>query len=176
MTVIDPAILSVMTTQNSASVLEIANQQPTLLIFLRHFGCQFCREAMDDLSKLRPRLNALNTELVLVHMAEKTIAETYFKKFNLLGVSHISDPKSRFYAAFGLVKGDFTQIFGIQSWIRGFSVQAKYGAEVSKYLGDNFQMPGAFMIHQGRILDSYIHKNTSDRPNYNDLLDSISLN
>lgn len=176
MTVIDPAILSVMTTQNSASVLDITNQQPTLLIFLRHFGCQFCREAMDDLSKLRPRLNALNTELVLVHMAEIAIAETYFTKFNLLGVSHVSDPNSRFYAAFGLVKGDFTQIFGIQSWIRGFSVQAKYGAEVNKHLGDNFQMPGAFMIHQGKILDSYIHKNTSDRPDYKGLLDAISLN
>ncbi len=176
MIVIDPAVLSVMTTQNRASVLDIANQQPTLLIFLRHFGCQFCREAMDDLSKLRPRLSASNTELILVHMAERTIAETYFKKFNLLGVSHVSDPNSRFYVAFGLTKGSFTQIFGLQSWIRGFSVQAKYGAEVNKRLGDNFQMPGAFIIHQGRVIDSYIHKYTSDRPNYNDLLDSISSN
>jgi peroxiredoxin len=176
MTVINPEILSVMRTQNNATVLNIANAKPTLLIFLRHFGCQFCREAIDDLSRLRLRLDALNIELVLVHMAENKIAESYFHKFKLDSVNHVSDSNCRFYTAFGLIKGNFTQIFGFQSWIRGFTVQAKYGAEVGKQLGDNFQMPGAFIIFEGKILSSFVHKNTSDRPEYEEMINSISLN
>jgi peroxiredoxin len=176
MTIIDQAVLSVMKTQNSTTVLNISKKKPIMLVFLRHFGCQFCREAMDDVSKLRPRLEAAQMELVLVHMAEKNIAEDFFHKFNLDGVQHISDPNCRFYTIFGLLAGSFTQLFGIQSWIRGFTIQAKYGNEVGKHLGNNFQMPGAFIISEGEIRDSYIHKYVSDRPDYDRMINSFSSN
>ncbi len=176
MTIVDQAVLSVMKTQSDLSVFDISKEKPIMLVFLRHFGCQFCREAMDDVSKLRPHLAASNVELALVHMAENSVAEDYFYKFNLVGVQHISDPNCRFYTLFGLVKGNFTQLFGLQSWFRGFTVQAKYGAEVGKFLGNNFQMPGVFIVFKGEIIDSYIHRNTSDRPDYVSMIDSISLN
>jgi peroxiredoxin len=176
MTIIDQAVLSVMKTQSSLSLLSISNEKPIMLIFLRHFGCQFCREAMDDVSKLRPRLAASNMELILVHMAEKDVAEDYFRRFNLDGVEHISDPNCRFYTIFGLRAGNFTQLFGIQSWIRGFTVQGKYGNEVGKHLGNNFQMPGAFIISEGEIRDSYIHKYVSDRPDYSKMITSFCEN
>ncbi len=175
MIIIDQDILAMMKTQNSTSVLSVSNQKPVMLVFLRHFGCQFCREAMDELSKLRPKLKEQNTELIFVHMAEENIANDYFRKFNLTGVHHISDPNCRFYTAFGLVKGSFTQLFGLQSWIRGFTVQAKYSTEIGKHLGDSFQMPGAFMVYEGEVRDSYIHKNASDRPDYNKMVSSCTL-
>jgi peroxiredoxin len=175
MLIIDQDVFMMMKTQDNSNVLSISNRKPTMLVFLRHFGCQFCRESMDELSKLRPQLAAQNTELVFVHMAENNIAEDYFKKFNLAGVAHVSDPNCRFYTAFGLVKGTFTQLFGLQSWIRGFKTQAKYGTEVGKHLGDSFQMPGAFMVFEGEIRDSYIHKTASDRPDYNKMVNSCSL-
>jgi peroxiredoxin len=175
MLIIDQDILLMMKTQNNANVLSISNQKPIMLVFLRHFGCQFCREAMDDLSKLGPILKAQNTELVFVHMAQNDIAEEYFRKFNIVGVQHVSDPNCRFYTAFGLVKGSFTQLFGLQSWIRGFSTQVKYGTEVGKHLGDSFQMPGAFMVLDGEIKDSYIHRTASDRPDYNKMMNSCSV-
>jgi peroxiredoxin len=176
MIIIDQDILEMMKTQNNTSILSISTQKPIMLVFLRHFGCQFCREAMDDLSKLRPKLAGQNTELIFVHMGENEVAEDYFRKYNLTGVQHVSDPNCRFYTAFGLVKGSFTQLFGLQSWIRGFSVQSKYGTEVGKHLGDSFQMPGAFMIFEGELRDSYIHKTASDRPDYNKMVNSCSLN
>jgi peroxiredoxin len=114
MTIIDQAVLLVMKTQSDLSVFDISKEKPIILVFLRHFGCQFCSEAMDDVSKLRPRLAASNVELALVHMAENSVAEGYFHKFNLVGVQHISDPNCRFYTLFGLVKGNFTQLFGLQ--------------------------------------------------------------
>jgi peroxiredoxin len=175
MVLVDNDLLSSMITNAGHNVYDMSHEKPVLVVFLRHFGCQFCREAMDELSKLRPKFGEMHTELVFIHMAEKKVAEDYFRKFNLAGVQHISDPTCHFYAGFGLIKGTFTQLFGLQSWFRGFTVQAKYGAEVGKHLGDNFQMPGAFTIFEGQIKDSFIHKNASDRPNYNKLLDCCVL-
>jgi peroxiredoxin len=175
MVLVDNDLLSTMTTSSGQNVYNISQAKPVVLVFLRHFGCQFCREAMDELSRLRPKFDEMHTELVFVHMAEPKIADEYFRKFNLAGVQHISDPTCHFYAAFGLIKGTFTQLFGLQSWFRGFTVQAKYGAEMGKHLGDSFQMPGAFTIFDGEIKDSFIHKLASDRPDYNKLLNCCSL-
>lgn len=170
MTLVNNDVLSLMTTQNGQNLLKLSNDKPIMLIFLRHFGCQFCRQAMDELSNKRKELAEVGTELVFVHMAENEVAESYFKKYNLEGIQHVSDPDCRYYAAFGLVKGSFTQLFGLQTWIRGFSATAKYGNEMGKHLGDSFQMPGAFMIHKGQIKDEHIHKIASDRPDYDKLL------
>ncbi len=166
MMLIDSETLSRMTTDKGQNLMDISMQKPAMLIFLRHFGCNFCREAMADLGKLRPSLIKQNIELVLVHMGENAIAEEYFKKFNLAGVSHISDINCIFYKAFGLVKGTSAQLFGFQSWVRGFTTVAKYGSDLGEQLGDSFQMPGSFMVFSGEVRDSYIHKRASDRPDY----------
>lgn len=166
MVLVDNELLTQMTTNTESDILNISLQKPVLLVFLRHFGCQFCREAMDDLSKLKPKLEKNDIELVFVHMSESKIADDYFKKFNLTGVKHVSDPTCHFYAAFGLVKGTFTQLFGLQSWFKGFTLQSKYGNEMGKHLGDSFQMPGAFLISKGEIIEEYIHKKVSDKPDY----------
>ena len=175
MTLVNNDVMSAMTTQNGHNLLDLSNEKPIMLVFLRHFGCQFCRQAMDELSKKRKELQKAGTELIFVHMAENEVAETYFKKFNLVGVEHVSDPDCRYYAAFSLVKGSFTQLFGLQTWIRGFSDKAKYGNEMGKHLGDSFQMPGAFMLHQGEIKDQHIHKMASDIPDYERLMRCCAL-
>jgi peroxiredoxin len=166
MQIVDRELLTRMTTNTGQSVLDISIKQPVLVVFLRHFGCQYCRQALADLSKLHPQLEAQNTELVFVHMAENEIADTYFKKFKLEGIQHISDPTYRYYTAFGLMKGTVNQLFGFQSWVRGFAAMAQYGSETGRELGDNTQMPGVFTLFEGEIRDSYIHRIASDRPDY----------
>ena len=171
MLLVDRELFNLMTTNNGRTLTQISTEKPTLLVFLRHFGCQFCREAMSELAKMRPKFAMQNIELDFVHMAENEIAEDYFKKFKLEGVQHISDQTCRYYAAFGLVKGSVTQLFGLQSWFRGFSAMAKYGNDTGSQLGNSFQMPGAFMIFESEIRDSYVHKTASDRPDYLKLAD-----
>lgn len=157
-------------TNTGKNIEEISKNQTVLLVFLRHFGCQFCRSGLDDLSKIRTRIEETGTELIFVHMATHEVAEAYFQKFNLSGVQHVSDPDCILYVDFGLVKGSTTQLFGLQSWYRGFTLGAKYGSEVGQHLGDNFQMPGVFVIYNGFIKNSFIHKNVSERPDYFQLI------
>ena len=55
-------------TQDGVSVAELSDQTPVLLVFLRHFGCTFCREALADVSARRNEFKANDARLVLVHM------------------------------------------------------------------------------------------------------------
>jgi hypothetical protein len=58
------------------------------------------------------------------------------------------------------------------NWIRGFQavVLEGHGATYhSEELGDGFQMPGVFVVHQGEIRNSFIHRNPYDRPDYEEI-------
>lgn len=163
--------LQMMRTQNEESVFALSKQQLVLLVFLRHFGCTFCREALSDIAEQREYIESLGTKIVFVHMSNNQIAERYFSRYELAGIDHVSDPNCMFYAAFGLTKGNFNQLFGLKSWIRGFEAGVLNGHAVGvKQIGDGFQMPGVFVIRNGAIKEYFIHELSSDRPDYESLV------
>lgn len=177
----DPTLVwKEMKTDSGQTVFEIQAQHPVLLVFLRHFGCSFCREAMADIAKKRSQIEEGDKKIVFVHMGSPALAEPFFKKFRLLPVHHVSDPATRFYQEFGLVKGTPMQTFGLMNWIRGFEagIVKGHGGEnptVESGLGDGFQMPGVFLLFQGKILESFIHKNPFDRPDYEKIANCCDL-
>lgn len=170
MTNVAPETLSYMRTNRGRSVAAVSMHQPVLLVFLRHFGCTFCREALNDLAQLQGEISNTGTQLLLVHMADNETAEAYFERYKLEAAEHVSDPDCRFYKSFGLTKGTPRQLFGLQSWIRGFEAGVVEGHGIGLLLGDGFQMPGVFAINQSTIKASFVHKLASDRPVYLDLV------
>lgn len=160
-----------MTTSHGRTVASISRTKPVLLVFLRHFGCTFCREALQDLSDNIGRIETLGASLVLVHMSDDKTANEYFDKYGLSGVEHVSDPSCTHYRTFGLTKGTARQLFGLHSWIRGFQAGVLDGHGVGyRPLGDGFQMPGVFVIKFGQVSGKFIHKLAGDRPEYVGLL------
>ena len=164
-------LLARMPTSGGRTVAELSAVAPVLLVFLRHFGCTFCREAMADLAARRLGFDAQGVRLVLVHMTEAAVAEPWFERYGLAGVDHVCDASCEFYQGFGLTKGSFQQLFGLHAWIRGFEAGVVGGHWVGvQQLGDGFQMPGAFAVHRGRVAEAFIHRLASDRPDYGKLL------
>ena len=166
---IDLEVLDKMITNRGETLRKASERQPVLLVFLRHFGCTFCREALADISKERHLVEELGMQIVFVHMTDDAVADRYFTRYDLDNAVHVSDPDAQFYTAFGLLRGNFNQLFGLQSWIRGFSAGVVAGHGIGSQLGDGFQMPGVFVINRGDIISSFIHKLASDRPNYLEL-------
>ncbi len=162
---------------NKGRSLNIAsNEKPVLLVFLRHFGCVFCREAMKDIGQNRSKWESKNINVILVHMSDNETAEKYFAKYEIPKIEHISNPSADLYASFGLTKGTASQLFGLKNWIRGFEVTIGKGIPLSlRQIGDGFQMPGIFLISEGKILDSYIHTSASDRPDYESIISCCSI-
>ena len=152
----------------------MSNEKPVMLVFLRHFGCVFCRDALREISTLKSYLKEKKVTLVFVHMADENVARTFFEKYDLLNYESISDPTCELYSRFGLGKGNFNQLFGLKSLIRGFEA-TKHGTMISlKQIGDGFQMPGIFILSAGDIVASYIHQTAADKPNYRELIDRVS--
>ncbi|GLR16367.1 peroxiredoxin-like family protein [Portibacter lacus] len=170
----DNSVLEKMVTSDGESVMELSKKKPLLVVFLRHFGCIFCREALQDLSKLQDEIQEKGGDLVFIHMANKETAEQYFKKYKLVNPKWVQDSECKYYQEFGLVKGTFNQLFGFKNWVRGVDAAIIKGNGVSwKQLGDGFQMPGVFLIDNGDIKYSFVHNSAADRPNYLDILSKV---
>jgi hypothetical protein len=129
--------------QDGESVDSLSADQPVLLVFLRHFGCTFCREALADLRVQRSRLEAAGVRIALVHMSPDADA-----------------------AEFALRRGDWGQLFGLAVWFRGARAIFADGHGLGALAGDGFQMPGAFLVLNGKIVREYRHETAASRPDY----------
>ncbi len=165
-----PADLDQMLTDNGRSVLDLSRDKPVMIVFLRHFGCIFCREAMKDIAQRRRQIEADGNIIVLVHMESNELAEDYFEKYNLDGCPHVYDPTCKWYAKFGLTKGTISQLFGLKTMVRGFSAGISMKQFGGAPFGDAFQMPGIFVFQDGKLLGTFVHRTVSDRPDYTKIL------
>lgn len=154
-------------TQKGEALWDLSHANPVLVVFLRHFGCVFCKEAMTELGKRKDKINSYNTRLVLVHLSDDETAESFFAQYGLKDVDYVSDPDARVYQQFGLLKGELSQMMGMKVWLRTFQQGVIKGHGLSTHLiGDGFQMPGVFLIYEGQIREKFIHHTIADRPDY----------
>ena len=58
-------------TESGVNLLELAEKSPVLLVFLRHFGCSFCRKAISDVAELREELAKREVRPVFVHRGRR---------------------------------------------------------------------------------------------------------
>lgn len=159
--------LKEMKTQHGVALAELSEEQPVMLVFLRHFGCIFCMEAMKDIAERRSIIEGRGVKICLVHMSSNEIAEGYFAEYDLLNIDHVSDEECIYYERFGLLKANFGQLFGLRVWLRTAELAVKDLSLLRrKQIGDGLQMPGVFLIHEGNMLESYRHARASDRPDY----------
>ncbi|MEM1450932.1 MAG: peroxiredoxin-like family protein [Planctomycetota bacterium] len=161
--------LSLYRDREGVDLLDASRQKPQFLVFLRHFGCTFCREAISDLSAIRDQLRAAGARLVVVHMSSEQEARDLFHNSGLDDVTAISDPERVLYRAFALRRGSPTQLLGWSVWKRGWEAGVKQGHGIGWLRGDAAQMPGAFVVSQGRVVGQFIHETAADRPDYVDI-------
>jgi hypothetical protein len=151
------------------SLAELSRGGPALVVFLRHAGCTFCREALADIAARRARIESEGVRIVLVHMGDDASAREFFAKYGLDDVARVSDPDRELYRAFDLRRGSPWQLFGLRVWWRGFVAGVLGGHGVGALAGDGFQMPGVFLMRDGRIERAFRHQSAGDRPEYETL-------
>jgi peroxiredoxin len=153
----------------------VAAQSPALVVFLRSFGCTFCREAIDDVSRLQKEIRAAGAGIVFVHGATAEAAAPWFSKYGLNNVTVISDPDLAHYRAFGLGRTRVTDMVAPKVWMRGAASAMAHGfgsqsAEMMR------QLPGVFVVQAGEVLAEYRHRSPADRPDYLAIIQSAISN
>lgn len=150
--------------QHGRSLADASFDHPIVLVFLRHSGCTFCREALRDLVQQRQRIEQDGARIALVHLA-RSADPAWLSQSELNDASRYSDPNRNLYRAFQLKRASWGQIFGPRMWKRAWQA-ARAGHGLGRIEGDTFQMPGAFLFHRGEIRHAYRHQHVGEVPDY----------
>jgi peroxiredoxin len=138
-------------------------KQPLALVFLRHFGCIFCRE---QIAQLR---NFSDENVVFVGMGN--IEETAAFRLKMESPqTYISDPNKSLYEEFGLRRGSFAQMFNTSTFRRGFDAMRAGTSIGGRPVGDPMMLAGVFVIDtSGEIIHSHFSRDASDNLSGNDI-------
>jgi hypothetical protein len=147
---------------NGQGLASMSRDRDVLVVFLRHAGCTFCRETLDELSKRREEWTLKKIQPVVVHMGSPDEGNAMMARWGLSDVPHISDPECRLFQAYELPRGTFSQLFGLRVWIEGFRAAILKGYGFGKLVGDGFQMSGAYLIRDGRIVSAAPSRDAAD--------------
>jgi len=147
----------------------------TLLVFLRHFGCTFCRETVHKLRQAQAHASASGPYPHVLFVAQGSEATT--KKFfqdHWPEASAISDSEHRLYQAFEIRRGSFPQLFSPAVLLCGLRGLAK-GHGIGLPKSDPFIMPGAFFIRGAEIVWSHEYRHAGDHPDFHRIPEFLHL-
>jgi peroxiredoxin len=155
-------------TEAGRSLLELVDESPVLLVFLRHFGCSFCAQTLDHVSQLRSQIEAKGVRPVFVHLGTPERAKPYFDYYHLSDIERISNPDATLYhhPAFGLSRINiFLHVFHpTVLWAGLKGAIFKYG--IGRIEEDVDQMPGVFFLKDRKIARAMRHETIADKPDY----------
>lgn len=155
-------------TESGASLLDLAEASPVLLIFLRHFGCSFCRQAISDVAELREELARRGVRPVFVHLGTPERAKPFFDYYGIGDVERISDPEARIYQnpVFLLPRiNPWLTLLQPAVWV-GWLKGAIFKHGIGTIKEDGEQMQGLFFLKGPKIVRQFRYRTIADEPNY----------
>jgi len=161
-------VLGEFRTETGRSLLELVDQAPILLIFLRHFGCTFCAQTLDRVSRIREQIAARGVSPVFVHLGTPERARPYFDYYRLSNVERVSDPDALLYRhrVFHLSRvNPYLHLLVPavwKGWLNG--ALRKYG--IGRMREDAHQMPGVFFLRERRIASVFRYRTIADEPDF----------
>lgn len=141
--------------------------EPTLLVFLRHFGCIFCREVISD-ARRAAEGDAGFPRVVFFYRGSAEEGVAFFAA-HWPGAAAVADSDGRLYAGFGLEHGAFNELLGPAVWVCGLRAMLK-GHWVGKANGDPLLMPGVLLVQGPRVLYRHEFRHAGDHPDFGRLV------
>jgi peroxiredoxin len=155
-------------TESGKSLLELVEASPVLLVFLRHFGCSFCRQAISDVADLSGELDKRGVRPVFVHLGTPERAKPFFDYYGIGDVERVSDPGAVVYQhpVFALSQiHPFLTLFQPSVWV-GWLNGAIFKHGIGPIKEDGHQMQGIFFLKGPKIVRQFRYKTIADEPNY----------
>lgn len=134
----------------------------TLLVFLRHFGCVFCREQVTELRAASERGGF--PPLLFFTQGSATESRAFLRRDWPEGRA-VADPALRFYEAFGVERMGPLQVLRPGLWMAERRARAK-GLEGGPRSGDVWRMPGVFLVEGDRVLWQHHYRHAGDMPDF----------
>ncbi len=145
---------------------EQLDDAPTLLVFLRHFGCAFCRETLADMRAVSERDPRFPKALFFFQgspIEGKAFLRRYWPTLRA-----VSDPTGELYEGFGIRRAGLVEALGPRVWAAR-SRAAKKGHRSGERSGDIWRMPGTYLIRDSEVLWVHTYRHAADHPDYEEI-------
>lgn len=157
--------------QSGQTIAELSAQRPLLLVFLRHDGCTFCRETLARIASNRNEIE-LSAGIAFVHMADNS-EDALFRRYGLEALPRFSDPDQQLYEAFEVRNGRLSQLFAPSTFWHGFQSAILQGHGFGPVRQNVYRLPGAFLVHRGRIVAAHRQQTAGEQVDYRQLSCSL---
>lgn len=142
-----------------------------VVLFMRHFGCAFCREYLHRMSKRYGDFQAAGADVLAIFQYSADATRDYCASrrvpFDCLG-----DPLREAYAELSLGRGGFRDLLGwrvARRYPRAIRTTGSMGGGAQG--GDVAQLPGTFVIApDGTVAFAHYSASSADNPRVEDVL------
>lgn len=148
---------------DSDTLRDVLNDGPTLLVFLRHFGCIFCRETVKDLKRVVANDPAY-PQVIFFHQGTPDEGDHHFSRL-WPEARAVSDIPKTYYDAFDIKRGGLREMFGPVVWACGVRSTLK-GNRIGMKTGDPWTMPTLILMDGDRIVWDFVGKHAGDHPDF----------
>lgn len=139
---------------------ELWAERTAAIVWLRHFGCVFCRELAVRLAPAEPRVAARGGRLVFVGHGSVDDARAFAAEFHV-GVPLFVDPTRRTYTAVGFVHGVLSSVD--PRIVPRAAELLRAGFHQGRTMGDAFQQGGAAVLTPtGETRFVYVNRHAAD--------------
>lgn len=142
----------------------------TLLVFLRYFGCIFCREMVADI-RAAAEADPDYPAVLFFYQATPTEGRAFLRRY-WPEARAIADPELAFYADFGVEQGSYLQVLGPRALLSTRRAKAK-GHDFGERSGDPWRLPGVFVVRGEDILWSHRFGHQADHPDFRGVPDLV---
>jgi peroxiredoxin len=138
-------------------------ERPAMLVFVRHFGCLFCREQVAEVRSHAAAFVAAGVDVVVV--GNGSVAEAAaFATEHAGSLRVLTDPTREAYCAFGMQRGWRTAA-NVGTVSRAVRALAKGYRQAARPQGDPFQQGGVLIFEAGgRERWRFISKEAGEHP------------
>ena len=144
--------------------LEASGDRVSLLVFLRHFGCIFCRETIADL-RAASEADPAYPDVLFFFQGSATEGRAFLRRY-WPGARAVADPELAFYERFGVRRATFLEALGPAVVLGARRRAQAKGHENGPRDGDIWRMPGIFAVANERIVWAHHPRHAADHPDF----------
>ena len=142
----------------------------TALVFMRHAGCIFCREQVQELRDNAGALEAAGLSVVVITPDRPSRARKFVEEYRV-PFPALTDPERNAYRAYGLMEGSLGQLINPRIVARGAKATLN-GTFLSRPTSNPRQLPGTAIVDSaGRLRHLHHARDASDHLTSRQLID-----
>jgi hypothetical protein len=148
-------------------------ERPAVLVWLRHFGCLFCKEQTAEFRARRDDIERRGARLAFIGNGGVRYAGGFRDEF-CPDCTVLTDPSLASYRLIGARRG-VVNTLGPLAWVAGIRALAR-GARQQRTQGSPFQQGGVLVVTPGDALAyTYLSKVAGDHPPVDQVIAAIPL-